>query len=200
MQKHPRPRAVPVILAAFISLAGAGCAGNTEPTSGQDASEVPPPAEEPQEEQGNPTPPAQAEPVSGDDSEALLRAIATAISAVPDSRLYSVDSEDDATAWEIETIDPSGTKFETLVSSDGSQIIDGPERESSDSEYLQKVDAAAISVSEIVAAALAHSPGRILELELDEEEGAIVWEVEVADTRGRTTEFDIDAATGEVIP
>ncbi|MBW9265875.1 MAG: PepSY domain-containing protein [Candidatus Thiodiazotropha sp. (ex. Lucinisca nassula)] len=42
-------------------------------------------------------------------------------------------------------------------------------------------------------------PGRILELELEREEGDYIYEIEILDEQGAVWEFKVDAATGEIL-
>ncbi|HEY7840439.1 MAG TPA: PepSY domain-containing protein [Gammaproteobacteria bacterium] len=42
-------------------------------------------------------------------------------------------------------------------------------------------------------------PGRVIEIELDKEDGRYVYELEIVDPEGRVWELEIDAATGELI-
>lgn len=51
----------------------------------------------------------------------------------------------------------------------------------------------------ILHAARAARPGRVLEVELEREDGAVVYEVEILDRRGRVWKLHIDAATAEVL-
>lgn len=41
--------------------------------------------------------------------------------------------------------------------------------------------------------------GRILEIELDDDNGRPVYEIELLDDRGRVVELEVDAATGEIL-
>lgn len=62
-------------------------------------------------------------------------------------------------------------------------------------EHLARV---AVSRAEAEAAALAARPGTVLESNLEDEEGALVWEVEVSDG-SRVWEVGVDPQTGEVL-
>ncbi len=41
--------------------------------------------------------------------------------------------------------------------------------------------------------------GRILEIELDDDNGRPIYEIELLDDRGRVVELEVDAATGEIL-
>lgn len=42
-------------------------------------------------------------------------------------------------------------------------------------------------------------PGQILEVELEREHGLLIYEIELLDEQGRVWEFEIDAASGEIL-
>lgn len=54
-------------------------------------------------------------------------------------------------------------------------------------------------LGEVLAALAARRPGRVLETELEREDGRYVYEIEILDPTGQVHEFEIDAATGEVL-
>lgn len=41
--------------------------------------------------------------------------------------------------------------------------------------------------------------GRVLEIELDEDHGRTIYEIELLDEQGRVLELEVDAATGEIL-
>jgi len=52
---------------------------------------------------------------------------------------------------------------------------------------------------EAIQAALAAMPGNIIKTELDREDGALVWEVELVNNENQHYEFEIDAYTGKIL-
>ncbi len=42
-------------------------------------------------------------------------------------------------------------------------------------------------------------PGRVLEVELERDDGRYVYEIELLDARGRVLEYEVDAASGEIL-
>ncbi len=56
-----------------------------------------------------------------------------------------------------------------------------------------------LPLEEIIARVRAEHPGRIIEAELESEDGRYVYEMEVLDESGRVTELEIDARSGERI-
>ncbi len=52
------------------------------------------------------------------------------------------------------------------------------------------------AILEIVAR---EAPGEVIEVDLDEDDGEVIYEIEVLNERGRVLEIEIDAVTGEVL-
>ena len=43
------------------------------------------------------------------------------------------------------------------------------------------------------------TPGRVIDVELDDDDGRHVYEMEILDTRGRVVEIKVDAASGRIL-
>ena len=56
-----------------------------------------------------------------------------------------------------------------------------------------------LPLSEILAAAEAARPGRVIEVELERDDGLWVYELELVTAEGRIYEIEIDAATATVL-
>jgi uncharacterized membrane protein YkoI len=56
-----------------------------------------------------------------------------------------------------------------------------------------------MSLEAIMEAALALNPGRVLDTELEHEDGRYIYELEVLDAGGNVYELELDAATGELL-
>ncbi|NOX92161.1 MAG: PepSY domain-containing protein [Gammaproteobacteria bacterium] len=56
-----------------------------------------------------------------------------------------------------------------------------------------------LPLEQIIRAAKAEQPGRVIEVELENKDGRHVYEVELLDTRGDVWELYFDAATGKLI-
>lgn len=61
------------------------------------------------------------------------------------------------------------------------------------------VNLAAISLPDAVARATASHPGKPLKAELENEDGFLIWSVEMVDASGTTTEVTVDAGNGAVL-
>ena len=58
---------------------------------------------------------------------------------------------------------------------------------------------AMLPLEQILEKAQAALPGRVIEIELDQENGRYTYELEIVDPEGRVWELEMDAATGEVL-
>lgn len=56
-----------------------------------------------------------------------------------------------------------------------------------------------LSLEKIFAAARAVKSGRIVDVDLDKEDGRYVYEIELLDASGRVWEMEFDARTGELL-
>lgn len=61
------------------------------------------------------------------------------------------------------------------------------------------VPEAAISMEQAITAATAQFPGKVLEAELESEDGKAVYEIEIVNTSGEIRELEIDGQTGKVL-
>ena len=76
----------------------------------------------------------------------------------------------------------------------------GHGRDGDHNEALRAVEAReALPVARIMEIALEQAPGEIVEVELDREDGRLIYEVEVLSGSGRVRQVDIDARTGAVL-
>ena len=76
----------------------------------------------------------------------------------------------------------------------------GSGRSGDHDEALRAVEAReALPIARIMEIALRAAPGEIVEIELDSEDGTLIYEVEVLSGSGRVRKVDIDARTGAVL-
>lgn len=67
-------------------------------------------------------------------------------------------------------------------------------------EALRLVESGELqSLQSLVDDALARHPGRLLEAELEQEDGRYIYEIEIVTTDGRVMEFEYDGRTGELL-
>jgi uncharacterized membrane protein YkoI len=60
--------------------------------------------------------------------------------------------------------------------------------------------AAPVTIDQAVQLATREQPGTVIEVELEEQGGRAVWEVEIVSADGRVVELSVDASTGSVAP
>jgi len=56
---------------------------------------------------------------------------------------------------------------------------------------------AGMSIEEAIKAATQKYPGKVLEAELEDEDGAVLWEMEILTADGKTIDVQVDSRTGE---
>ena len=56
-----------------------------------------------------------------------------------------------------------------------------------------------VTMEEAIKTATTKFPGKVLEAELESEDGKAVYEVEIVNTAGETREFQIDAQSGKIL-
>lgn len=56
-----------------------------------------------------------------------------------------------------------------------------------------------LSLAQILDMATARTPGRVIEVELDRDDGRWIYEVELVTRAGRLIEMEIDGATGRIL-
>lgn len=74
----------------------------------------------------------------------------------------------------------------------------GHDREDKDLESVQATSAK-VSMEQVIQTAKTKFPGRIVEAELEAEDGTLVYEVKVVSASGEIREIEIDAQSGEVL-
>ncbi len=145
------------------------------------------------------TPTASATTAASDDAttKAALAAVATAEAAVPGGVAVSIDDEDSDSAWEVD-VQTADRRVEVTVSADGTTVV-SREDEDHDAGDWATASAAKVGIADAIRAALAHTPGRFDDADLDDHTGSYAWEVEVH-PQGSTssTELLVDPATGTV--
>ena len=56
-----------------------------------------------------------------------------------------------------------------------------------------------LPLSRILDIAKRDTPGRVIDVDLDEDDGRYIYEIEIIDGRGRMVEMKLDAASGRII-
>lgn len=56
-----------------------------------------------------------------------------------------------------------------------------------------------LPLSEVLAKVSSHIPGKVIEVELEVEDGVLVYDLKLLTTKGRLIEVEVDAASGEIL-
>lgn len=140
---------------------------------------------------------ASPEPIPGEDGAA--RALSTAADTLG-GQAFEIDRTDDdgEELWEV-TVAVGDEQVDALVSLDGNALVREGEREPLEDEDGRRLEEASTTASEAATTAVQDLGASVEELELTDEGGSVVWDIELRTTDGATTEARVDAVTGEVL-
>lgn len=106
---------------------------------------------------------------------------------------------DENDLWEV-TVLADGTEWEYDISTDGSTIERTDEDSEDDSDDQRELDEAEVSLIEALETALEDTPGTIDDIDLDEDDGTLRWDVTIhIDGSNDQQEIEVDAVSGEVL-
>ena len=131
-------------------------------------------------------------------------AINAALEKVPGT-VEEVELEDEkgTIVYEIELVSTDGTEHEVKVDAQTGEVLkveaDDDENEEDAQNQAELAKQAKITEDEAINAALEKVPGTVNEIELEVENGTVVYEIEVLSTDGTEQEVKVDAQTGEVL-
>lgn len=187
MSEIPRPmKAFLIALVPALVLIPAGCA-TTPPASTPSPAAPSSPAPTPDDDADD-TPATQAPEGRLDAAGAIAAALAHTEGAV-------VELDASLRVWEVTVLRTDGSGVELTIDATSGEVT----RERDKRLATVQRTAPQITAAEAIGIALAHTPGTIIELDLDTERGAVVWEVLVRADAGGRFELYIDAATGQVV-
>jgi len=132
-------------------------------------------------------------------------AINAALEKVPGTAgEVELEDEKGTIVYEIELVSTDGTEHEVEVDAQTGEVLkveaDDDENEEEDSQNQDKLaKQAKITEDEAINAALEKVPGTVNEIELEVENGTVVYEIKVLSTDGTEQEVIVDAQTGEVL-
>ena len=107
-----------------------------------------------------------------------------------------LDHDDGKLIYEIELVNESKEAEIDLDAMTGDVLE--KEEERSDREKLAKLNENLLSIAEAKEIAIAEFDGKVIEMELDEDDGRILYEVELRNG-SMEAEMDIDAISGDII-
>lgn len=73
------------------------------------------------------------------------------------------------------------------------------DREKSDINKASLVQEATLTIDDAIKVALADMPGKVIEAELEKDDGVMVWEIELVNNQNELYEFEIDANSGAIL-
>lgn len=73
------------------------------------------------------------------------------------------------------------------------------DREKCDVDKVTLVQEAKLTVDDAIKVALADMPGKVIEAELEKDDGVMVWEIELVNNQSELYEFEIDANSGAIL-
>lgn len=120
----------------------------------------------------------------------MLEALKTATELVPGRVVEAeLEDEEDIIFYEIEIISSDGMIVEVQVDANSGQII----------KQAREGEVAYISVEEAIKTAKEFLRWHVVEIELEEEDGKAVYEIELVNTLGDTQEIEVEALSGKVV-
>lgn len=130
---------------------------------------------------------------------ALIAAIEQGLVARPGGTVVQVDEEDETQDSFDLAVVVDGVKHEFTLFADGS-VAD--EKTSEDAEDVARAATAQVLAADAVRTAAEGRGGQVAtDLDIDDQNGALMWEVDFEDARGNDLgSVKVDALTGEVVP
>lgn len=105
------------------------------------------------------------------------------------------DDDDDDEIFNIDVAEGT-TVHEIDILADGTARIDETETHEIDSDDQREIDTAELTMIEAIEAALAHHNGTIEDVELETEDGQVVWKIDYKDDS--FDDLHVNAVTGEI--
>lgn len=131
------------------------------------------------------------------DSVTVDDAVAAALKAVP-GRVIEAELDDDDSkglVWEIDVYGSDKVWHDVKVDADNAKVLS----ERGDADNRRPVPGSdRVSVIAAVDAARGTEPGTVTSVDLDGDDGTLVWDVDIAGKDGRNHELDVDARTADV--
>ncbi|MFD9545323.1 PepSY domain-containing protein [Streptomyces sp. NPDC060022] len=130
------------------------------------------------------------------DSVTVDDAVAAALKAVP-GRVIEAELDDDGNGpvWELDVYGSDKVWHDVKVDADNAKVLS----DRGDADNRRPVPGSdRVSVIAAVDAARGAEPGTVTSVDLDGDDGTLVWDVDIAGKDGRNHELDVDAKTADV--
>lgn len=209
MRAFGRSRTLLVAASLVGALALAGCGGTTDKNVDDETAEVPAAvqsaADEAKEEELE-TAEADAAVSAGEIGAPATIALAaqTAESLVADSVAVEVEQEHRDSQLEVKLYTADGEAYKVVLAGDGKEVVREPEQKGSDdhsrAKHIERIGAVEVPMSEVLGLLEEQYPNaQVREIELDSDDGALIWEIKFVDDTGRKVEVEYDAVTGDFL-
>lgn len=196
-----RTRLATAAVLAPLALGLAACGGDDDsddavtPTSSESSAA---PSESSSETEGTtPTDDASAA-VEGDVETAAQTALAEI-----DGTVFSVDRDDQG--WDVTVVTADGVENDIELGPDATSVVRGPAADTNDDNDADDVAerdlllGASLDYVAAIEAASAELQGTVTGVDLSEDNGTAVWEVQFDEDTADETTVDVDAETGDVL-
>lgn len=141
--------------------------------------------------------------VASDDAapfEVARLALVTASEAVSNGRPFDldVDTRDGTAVFEVK-VESGGSETQVIVDSSGTSVMSSQASSTPDDD-IAKLDSAQLTAVDALDRAAELEPNaRLEELEIDSDNGTVVWHLELKRSDGVEVELELHAGTGDVI-
>ena len=131
----------------------------------------------------------------------------TALEKVPGTvKEVELEDEDGTIVYGIEVVSTDGSQQDVKVDAQTGKVVkveaddeeDGEEKDEGENQ-AELAKQAKISEEEATKAALEKVPGTVKQVELEDEDGTIVYGIEVVSTDGTQQDVKVDAKTGKIV-
>lgn len=139
-----------------------------------------------------------AAPTKGGSKDNALKAIDTAEKEIG-GKVVDLDWDDDKSGWEVEVYE-GGKVHELKIAADGSKIIERDDVENADADDRRQYDAIKTDIRKAIETALKDTPGSLDDVSVVEEQGQIMWNVEIyPEGGGSDVDIYIDVMSGKIL-
>ncbi|MFT4413407.1 PepSY domain-containing protein [Bacillus sp. UMB0728] len=199
---------VPALAAAIIGGGIAGTAINTSvfaASADTSNSKVEVTDEQEQQQLAKEATITKEEAISAALKEVAGKAAKTELEDEDGTVVYGVEVTDDQGKNQDVKVDAKTGKVLKVEADDENEKADKEEKEDKDSEVSDKQEQqqlekeATISAEESTTIALKEVKGQVTDTELEDEDGTVVYGVEITDDQGKKHDVKVDAKTGKVL-
>ncbi|TQM69838.1 peptidase YpeB-like protein [Actinomadura hallensis] len=125
----------------------------------------------------------------------VLDAAAAALKAAP-GKIDEIELDDGV--WEVEILADNGRWRDLKVDAGSGKVLSDRADDDDDDDDAAALRKAKLTASDAAEAALKAAPGTVTAVEFDEDDGRLVWEVEVKGEDGNERELEVNASSGKV--